>query len=98
MSRTTNDEQEIRRWAERHNAHPVQKVLYTHDSEPAVLGFVFGEAPAADSNLQPIAWSTFFAQFHLLGLVLSYDGGSGYELLKVEQGHSGWFEGKPMQA
>ncbi len=98
MRKTTNDEQEIRRWAAMRNAHPVQRSPYLEDGEPAMLGFVFGDAPVAEENLQPITWSQFFAIFHLVGLVLVYDSGSEYELLKIEKGAAGRFEGKPMQS
>ncbi len=63
-----------------------------------MLGFVFGDPPQALENLRPIAWSTFFAVFHLVGLVLVYGGDSNYELVKVEGGSSARFEGKPLQA
>ena len=98
MRRTTNDEQEIRRWATQHNAHPIQRAPYLEDGEPAMLGFVFGDPPLAEANLQPIAWSRFFAVFHLVGLALVYDDSSEYQLLKIENKASGRFEGKPMQA
>ena len=99
MRKATNDEQEIRRWAARHSAHPIERAPFMPDGEPAQLGFVFGEEPPqAEEHLQPITWARFFAVFHLIGLVLVHDGNSGYELLKVDEGGSGRFEGKPMQA
>lgn len=41
---------------------------------------------------------TLLRRFSLLGLVLAYDSGSYYELLKGDGESSGRFEGKPMQA
>jgi hypothetical protein len=43
-------------------------------------------------------WATFFAMFHLMGLVLAYDDDMGYELLKAENDPADWFEGKPLRA
>ena len=97
-AKTTNDEGEILQWATRQNAHPVQRAPYLEDGEPAMLGFVFGDPPVARENLHPISWPRFFAVFHLVGLVLVYDSGPNYELLKIEEKTSTRFEGKPMQA
>ena len=83
MSRTTKDEQEILHWAARYEAHPVEKGPIKFDGEPAMLGFVFGEAPESEEFLRPLSWPQFFALFQVLGLALVY-GDSDYELLKVE--------------
>ncbi|MGI4829376.1 MAG: hypothetical protein ACRYFU_14460 [Janthinobacterium lividum] len=98
MRKTTNDEQEIRLWASRRNAHPIELTQFTHDTEPAMLGFVFGHPAVDEGLLRPISWSQFFAMFHLMGLVLAHDGGDDYALLKVEDKPSEQFAGKPMQA
>ena len=98
VRRVTNNEEEIRRWATRHAAHPVERAPFRPDSEPAQLAFVFGEAPGVEAQLRPMEWSRFFAIFHLMGLVLSYDEDRDYELLKVEGGKSKQFEGKPLVA
>ncbi len=63
-----------------------------------MLAFVFGKAPEAAEALQPIPWSRFFAIFHLLGLTLAYEDGTGYELLKMEGGSTKIVEAKRMQA
>ena len=100
MRKTTNDEGEIRLWATRHNAHPVERAPFVHDGEPAFLGFVLGDVPESEESLRPIAWSQFFAMFHLMGLVLVYDNEheSEFELLKFDEKPSGPYSGKLMQA
>ncbi len=68
---------------------------YIHDTEPAHLGFVFGDVKQGQAELHPIDWPTFFAMFHLNGLVLAYDDDREFELLKVEGNKdSERFEGK----
>ena len=99
MRKVTNDEQEIRLWAARYDAQPVERKPFRPDGEPAQLGFVFGQLPQeATASLQPIAWSRFFAVFHLLGLVLAYSGNREFEILKVEGGQDGRPAVKRMQA
>ena len=95
MRRVTNDEDEIRYWASQRNAHPVQRAKHTSDTEPAHLSFVFGRIPE-EAELKPIDWATFFAMFHLIGLMLAYDEEGDFELLKVEGRKSRRYEGKPM--
>lgn len=97
LRKITKDEEEIRRWAARYEAHPIERAPFRPDGEPAQLGFVFGETPVSNENLQPIAWSRFFAVFHLLGLVFAHSGDAEYELLKPEEKNTqGRFEGKLM--
>ena len=98
MAKITKDEIEIRRWAARFGAHPVERAPFRPDGEPAQLAFVFGQTPEAGESLRPIPWERFFAIFHLIGLVLAYDDGHQYELLKLEEHESPRFEGKPMVA
>lgn len=98
MKKYTNDEQEIRAWARRTSAYPVEHAPFKPDTEPAQLGFVFGAMPVPQESLRPIEWATFFAMFHLMGLVLAYGDDKGYELLKVESDASEWYEGKPLRA
>lgn len=83
--KVTKDEGEIRRWAAQHKARPVQKALIAHDSEPAQIGFVFGDFKDTD-EIKLLDWSQFFALFHMLGLVLAYDADQNFELLRVEEG------------
>lgn len=98
MRKTTADEKEIRRWAAKRNAHPVERAPFMKDGEPAQLAFVFGDPPEAREHLQPISWARFFAVFKLLGLVLAYDGDGEYELLRTEDHNFGSYEDKPLQA
>ena len=94
MRKTTSDEAEIRQWATKYRAHPIEKAPFTPDGVPAMLGFEFGDQPVANQSLQPITWGRFMAVFKLLELVLVYDGGTSYELVKVENGSDERFEGK----
>ena len=99
MRKVTNDEKEIRAWAARYDARPIQREPFRPDGEPAQLGFVFGDLPPeALTSLQPIEWSRFFAIFHLLGLVLAYSDDREFEILKIEGGQSGRPQVKRMQA
>ena len=100
LRKITSDQQEIRRWAAQRNAHPIERAPFAPDGEPAQLGFVFGETPGVEDHLQPIDWSRFFAIFQLMGLMLAYEGGTRYELIKLkdEGKNTDEFEGKPMQA
>jgi hypothetical protein len=98
LPNVTTDETEIRQWAAKRSAHPVERAPFTPDGQPAQLGFVFGDAPIANDNLQPISWARFFAVFRLLDLVLAYDEHRDYELVKSEDEDSGRFEGKPLLA
>ena len=84
MRKTTTDHNEIRAWAKRRNAHPVELASLIHDGEPAKLGFVFGDPPQAREQLNPISWAQFFAMFQLMDLALAYDGGAQYELLRMD--------------
>lgn len=89
MRKVTNNEEEIRLWAARADARPVEREPFRPDGEPAQLGFVFGDVPESEASLRPIAWSRFFALFHLMGLILALDGDREFELLKIEGGNNG---------
>ena len=85
VSEPTTDHTEIRHWAQKHNAVPVE-VLPDHiDSEPATLRLVL-TAQAKSPELKQISWDEFFIKFDELGLTFVYDNGStGYnEILQVE--------------
>jgi hypothetical protein len=77
------DHNEIRRWAVAHDAHPAEVIPYTHDSEPAILRFVFGSPEDFKDHpeFRLISWEHFFATFELLGLTLRPRGDQMYELL-----------------
>ncbi len=89
LRKVTNNEGEIRQWAARHDAHPIERAPFRPDGEPAQLGFVFGRPDGSEASLRPIDWSRFFALFHLMGLVLAFDGDHEFELLKIEGGNNG---------
>ena len=90
------DHKEILRWAKARNAVPVEVVPRAFDSEPAILRFVFGEAPKDQTELREISWESFFAQFDLLGLALVFEGDRQYELVQIEEKSAYRFEGKPV--
>ena len=96
MTGPTTDHEEIRRWAQAHNAVPAEVHPRKFDSEPAVLRFLFGNAPAQADTLEAVTWEHFFALFDLMGLSLVYDSDNTYELLQIEAKSVYRFEGKPV--
>ena len=96
MCGPTTDHEEIRRWAEAHNAVPAEVFPHLFDGEPAVLRFLFGVDPIGTTELRPISWENFFAHFDLLGLALVYDDQPTYELLQIEDKSAFRFDGKPL--
>ena len=84
------DHEEIRRWAAANNAVPAEVFPHVFESEPAILRFIIGSAPAAQPELRPISWESFFAQFDLLGLAFVS------QLLQIEEKSAYRFEGKPI--
>lgn len=81
----TKDHEEIRRWAEKHGAVPVEVQIRKFDGEPSAVRFLFGGPDPSLVDLCPIAWDDFFARFDLLGLALVYDDSPEFELLRVEE-------------
>ena len=69
----TRDHNEIRLWAQKHNAVPAEVRLLKFDGEPSVLHFLMGAARSGTPELHPIQWADFFARFDLLGLAFAYD-------------------------
>lgn len=85
ISEPTTDHSEIRHWALKHKAVPVE-VLPDHvDSEPATLRFLLPEQ-SRHLGFSQISWEEFFVKFDELGLTFVYDKDStGYnEILQVE--------------
>lgn len=66
------------------------------DGQPAILRFVFGGVPKDQTELRPISWESFFAQFDLMGLALAFDDNRQYELVQIEERSAYRFQGKPM--
>jgi hypothetical protein len=73
LSKTTQDHDEIRKWAEARGAQPAE-VKSTHsDDEAGILRFCFPNAPNRnDSKLHEISWDEFFEKFDDNGLELIY--------------------------
>ena len=95
MTGPTTDHAEIRRWADRQRAAPMEIQQHVFDSEPSRLHFVFGKTTVDPRELKAISWEQFFAVFDLLGLALVYDD-TQFEFLQVEKRSAYRFDGKPM--
>ena len=82
----TTNHKEIRRWAERKNAIPVEMLPHMVDSEPALLRFMLSAQLQDHPDVRRISWEDFFAKFDGLGLTFVYDNDStGYnEILQIE--------------
>jgi hypothetical protein len=73
LSKTTQDHDEIRRWAEARNAVPCEVASTEQDGEPGILRFCFPKAKSRnDDSLKEIDWEDFFAKFDENGLSLVY--------------------------
>jgi hypothetical protein len=73
LSRTTQDHDEIRRWAEARGAVPAEVAKTHQKNEPGILRFCFPDAPNRnDSNLREISWDEFFQKFDENDLELVY--------------------------
>ena len=80
----TNDHDIIQHWAKRFGAVPAERKVFTFDSEPALLHFLFGAAKAGTPELRPITWEDFFARFDLLGLSVALDNESpDFDIVRV---------------
>ena len=73
VSKTTQDHEEIREWAESREAVPAE-VRSTHrKDEPGILRFCFpGAINRNDENLAEISWDEFFEKFDNRDLELVY--------------------------
>ena len=73
LSKTTQDHDEIRKWAEARGAQPAEvKSTHTKD-EPGILRFCFPKAVNRnDENLREISWDEFFEKFDDSNLELVY--------------------------
>lgn len=73
LSKTTQDHDEIRKWAEKHGAIPAEVAATQHGNDPGILRFEFPKAhPHNDSALQEISWEDFFRKFDEHNLALVY--------------------------
>lgn len=73
LSKTTQDHEEIKQWAEARGAKPCE-VASTHSgNQTGILRFEFPDAPHHnDAALQEISWDEFFEKFDANGLELIY--------------------------
>jgi hypothetical protein len=96
MRGPTTAHDEIRRWAEIHNAVPCEILPHVFNGEPAVLRLTFGTPPKEAEEVRPITWESFFAQFDLLGLVFLYEPDRPeYVLLRLEEKTASNMEVRP---
>jgi hypothetical protein len=73
LSKTTQDHDEIRKWAESRGAVPADVASTESDDQTGILRFEFPKAKNAnDSKLQEISWEDFFEKFDQSGLALVY--------------------------
>jgi hypothetical protein len=73
LSKTTQDHDEIRRWAEARNAVPCEVEGTERDGEAGILRFCFPKAKNRnDDSLKEIDWDEFFSKFDENGLALVY--------------------------
>ncbi|MFL6428164.1 MAG: hypothetical protein ACJ71S_07970 [Acidobacteriaceae bacterium] len=73
LSKTTQDHDEIRRWAEARNAIPCEVASTERDGEAGILRFCFPKAKNRnDDALKEIDWEEFFSKFDENGLSLVY--------------------------
>jgi hypothetical protein len=73
LSKTTQDHEEIRRWAEARQAKPAEVASTQKGGEPGILRFAFPKASnRKDENLKEISWEDFFEKFDSNNLELVY--------------------------
>jgi hypothetical protein len=73
LSKTTQDHEEIKTWAEKHGAIPAEVASTETSDGPGILRFMFPKAKNHnDGALKEIAWEDFFEKFDANGLELLY--------------------------
>jgi hypothetical protein len=73
LSKTTQDHDEIRRWAEARNAIPCEVASTAQDGEAGILRLCFPRSRNRnDDSLKKIDWEQFFSKFDENGLSLVY--------------------------
>jgi hypothetical protein len=78
LSKTTQDHDEIRRWAESRGAVPAEVKNTYNKGEPGILRFCFPDAVNRnDDNLEEIPWDDFFEKFDSSNLELIFQEKSG---------------------
>jgi phage protein D len=73
LSKTTQDHDEIRQWAEARGAKPAEVASTEHNGETGIIRLEFPRAPHHnDSSLKEISWDEFFEKFDASGLAFTY--------------------------
>lgn len=73
LSKTTQDHDEIRKWAEKRGAVPSEVAGTENRDEPGLLRFAFPRAKRRnDDNLEEISWDQFFEKFDRSNLEMVY--------------------------
>jgi hypothetical protein len=73
LSKTTQDHDEIRQWAEARGAKPAEVASTEHKGQTGIIRLEFPDAPHHnDSALQEISWDEFFEKFDDSGLAFTY--------------------------
>lgn len=74
LSKTTQNHEEIRKWAESRGAVPTEVASTGSKNEPGILRLAFPKATghSNDDKLQEISWEDFFEKFDSNDLELIY--------------------------
>ena len=73
LSKTTQDHDEIKAWAEERGGKPAEVASTEGKGGPGIIRLEFpGAVHANDSNLKEISWDDFFAKFDESNLALVY--------------------------
>ena len=73
LSKTTQDHEEIQKWAETRGAKPAEVAGTEQDGDTGIIRLEFPKATNAnDANLKEISWEEFFEKFDKSGLALVY--------------------------
>ena len=73
LSKTTQDHDEIRQWAEARGAKPAEVSSTEHNGNTGIIRLEFPKAPHHnDSALKEISWDEFFERFDASGLAFTY--------------------------
>ena len=73
LSKTTQDHDEIRTWAEARGAKPAEVASTEKNGQTGILRIEFPKATNHnDANLKEISWDEFFEKFDASGLALVY--------------------------
>ena len=73
LSKTTQNHEEIRSWAEKRGAVPAEVSSTHRDKEPGILRFCFPKATNRNNDsLREISWDDFFEKFDENNLEMVY--------------------------